>query len=1190
MAIVGPSIVIMKKIVKDSGFGGGFKPVLPRKKRKGDALEENVGDKRRSAKEPSGHSWGSEIDNTTESDSIDMEEKCLVEETSFDYEENSVLTNGDPNQMPKRPGIKTKKALSKLLGKIDFTDYGGMNNILLDSSLELPPTLKNLVNVSVRKSFALNIGLDERAFTSSKFSGIIRATFTSKLGLIKATKKAIDTKILVNANLKKSTGHSDQAVMLKEIPVEPSVKAVHAALSEFGSIKLIKMQLFDQIDHADLVAARWSILIRKDVVHTIIGHCSILFFVETNAHDIWDFIGSVSGKMCVINQHPITYAQARCAIVCFDLAESLNAVMGTTLVLKGVNLQWSCLGFSKCAKCEKTGHTSLDCSVNVDKSRLAAIYSKCSAPIAHFVAFNGMLWAKIASEFLFLLFPVKNGLVNPGSSLEMKPTLSVTFDIEKKFAVLESSLISLAGQISELAKRLNSFVLAVFQPSPGLGDIVMRESLGGTTSSKTAANLDSSASSKFVMCNVKGLNNPAKQDDVIHWHKDKNNLVSIFIELKLREKVCSWIVNKFDGVWVFTSGLESGHLGAGVVVIMNSSLVRHVYRVSEVPGWLLSIKLLFKNKLSVSVLELYASASHAVCFFQTDEINSFIAKAVNKSSFIILDSNFNENDLHKSTSFKRYLDLGLVNFLVRSVITIIHHNIFGVDEHFNTDHQAVFVSIDLGGLLDMYLNSLRKQNNFKGVTSANAVMFSSDFATSAVFLNLDTMWDAVHKIMCLSASGTFKKKWFKGYDEAFTKESSRFYKLELLVSKLIKASYLISSVKFASLHIEKSHVKTTVNRRIESFKSDKEHIIRSVLEQSFYKVVLDHLIVKDELLLEYVFNDAFLGIMCLVIFDKLLVVVFNLPEGKAAGLSGILNELWKHCDKLVLNMLLMLLNSCLIHNLKTFKQIQAESKVASVVSFMNSVGILDRLFSHQSHNLQYLIHIKINSLNNFLAGIMCIFFRSNLSLSGSPSSAFRHYGRTPMSLVLSESNYLRYVSSLWYYRIVFKWLNPYGPVPIWFNFSVQFLGSVSSLSIHSSSSDNCGFLDVFQSHNFGLISDKLLCANVDHLFVYMDRSLSSLGTLDMKTGAAIFFENIGMGLGVEVSGLMFSTMMELQIKNHLGVSGNEHANELAKTVVLSNWHLFHLVNEYYLRAGGATVSSNSRHFVQDVFWSVHYAQ
>ncbi|KAG9300604.1 hypothetical protein G9A89_005204 [Geosiphon pyriformis] len=188
----------------------------------------------------SGCFWSSETDNTTKSDSIDMKEKFLVEETSFNYEKNGALTSEDSEQTPKSSKIQTKKALSKPLGKINFLDDNG-DDILLDKSVVLPFPLKNLVNVSVRKSFALNIGLNKvagkfsqekytvvrklfseingfgRVSTPSKFAGIIKVIFTFESNLIKVTDKTTSAKIVVNTNLKKSAEWSNRAVVIKKI-------------------------------------------------------------------------------------------------------------------------------------------------------------------------------------------------------------------------------------------------------------------------------------------------------------------------------------------------------------------------------------------------------------------------------------------------------------------------------------------------------------------------------------------------------------------------------------------------------------------------------------------------------------------------------------------------------------------------------------------------------------------------------------------------------------------------------------------------------------------------------------------------------------------------------------------------------------------------------------------------------------
>ncbi|KAG9284330.1 hypothetical protein G9A89_007485 [Geosiphon pyriformis] len=1071
----------MKKSVESSGFVGGFKTVLSRKKRRGGVLEDNTGGKEGSAKVQSGHSWSSETGDTTESDSVDMEEECLVEETSFDYGESGALP----------------------LGKINFLDGNDNDDVLLDAPLVLLPPLKNLVNVSVRKSFALDLDLKAvegnsaqeklkkirslfsgingfgRASTPSKLLGIIRATFTSELGLMKATKKATGANIIVNTNLKRSAGRSDWAVVLKKIPVGTSAEAVRTALFEFETIKSIKMQLvglwqkavveFEHSDHTDLVAAKWSILIEKDAVRvarsdldkvswdTRDQHRALLYTLPmgTTAHDIWDFIGSVGGKMCVIDRHPITYARARCAVICFDSAESLNAIVGTMPVLRGANLHWSCLVSAKYAKCGKSGHTSLGCAIggrvssglssrkvlsDTDKSRLAAIYAKRSAPVACPVSFGGLSWVKIASGSFFPSFSGQNTSVEFGSSSKIDPSLPVLIKVNDRFAALECSLASLMEQVGKLAKRLDVLGPTVSQPSfrcqllvtPSSqnqgADVVMSESLGAVTSGEIvvgAVSFDVSLVSKLedsIKClieTVLGLSAKVDSfgDDIIHWHIEKNNLVSIFTESKLREKIRPWIVNKYDGVRVFTSGLESGYLGAGVTVIMNFFLARHVCKVSEVPGRLLSIKLLFKNKLSVSILGLYAGASSAVRFSQAGEVNSLIAKAVNESSFIVLSGNFNEDGSHRCASFKKCLDLGLVNALGGSscgklptwsnsqgvaktinfmfvssnlVNAIVGRNVFGVGKYFDTDHQAVSVLVGLGDLLDVQLNSVRRQANrdcwkydckgaddvkwakFKEDTVANAAVFHDNFLAARVLSDLDLMWVALRKVMCLSAEVVFRKKWFKEYDKIFNKDSSKFHKLELLVSKLVRAFHIDSAEEFTSLldrwegldsvnasavkslflsgshfnaiwsvlykvkkfyhaskmseveRVRESQIRSAIDKRIKSFELDKSHIIRSVLECPFHKVTLDHLVVDGELVLEpalvkakvdapleYVFNNAFSGVISLIDFDEMSSVVLNLPDGKAAGLSSISNKLWKHSDKSVLDMLLVLLNVCL---------------------------------------------------------------------------------------------------------------------------------------------------------------------------------------------------------------------------------------------------------------------------------------
>ncbi|KAG9291347.1 hypothetical protein G9A89_003451 [Geosiphon pyriformis] len=141
------------------------------------------------------------------------------------------------------------------------------------------------------------------------------------------------------------------------------------------------------------------------------------------------------------------------------------------------------------------------------------------------------------------------------------------------------------------------------------------------------------------------------------------------------------------------------------------------------------------------------------------------------------------------------------------------------------------------------------------------------------------------------------------------------------LSKLRK-SYHCSKMHKAKA-AEAAAIRHAIDRRMENFCTDKGHMIRSILDKPFHKVVLNHLVVDDELvldsgevkfkytLLQYVDNDAFSGVMDVIGFDELFQVIKYLPDGKAAGLSGIPNELWKHCDEIILKGLLNLLNLCL---------------------------------------------------------------------------------------------------------------------------------------------------------------------------------------------------------------------------------------------------------------------------------------
>ncbi|KAG9307152.1 hypothetical protein G9A89_016980 [Geosiphon pyriformis] len=370
--------------------------------------------------------------------------------------------------------------------------------------------------------------------------------------------------------------------------------------------------------------------------------------------------------------------------------------------------------------------------------------------------------------------------------------------------------------------------------------------------------------------------------------------------------------------------------------------------------------------------------------------------------------------------------------------------------------------------------------------SANAGMLSDEFDTAVKHSDLDVMWDVLCKIMMLSVNKIFRKKWFKNFDSVFTKVSLKFHRLKLLVLKIIKAfheeSDLINSnyvhsvlsgirksycaSKLAEfLAAREANIRSAIDRRMESFETNKDHTIRSVLKHFFCKVVLNHLVVNDKLIsepglvkskpLDYVFDKVFSGIMYSVEFSKLLDVVSILSDDKTVGLLGITNELWKHCDKSILDMLLVLLNLSL--SCKSVPGSWKETWVLMIPKPYKWEGVL--------------------------------------------------MNTCPIALIG-------------------------------------------------------------------------MALGADSLSIYTDGSLSNLGLVGYRTGVVAFFENVDLGLGVSVSGLMSSTLVELQTialalecvfflcsvnlfsdsqsalnACHSGVSGNECTDTIAGDAFLYNWYL-----------------------------------
>ncbi|KAG9304264.1 hypothetical protein G9A89_019826 [Geosiphon pyriformis] len=770
-----------------------------------------------------GISWGSKVNSVTSSISdlsnIENMANTIAEETSY-------AESGRDDNMDKTMPRKTRTQTFVLGNPLNDNDVVLDLPSCVDIGSNQLPLLRShaleMRNFNTTKSLMLNIELfavpgklvsDKLislkkifyhvdgfggASTPSKFSGIIRLSFTSEFSLNKTRKMAICKKILVNDDVRKANNCSDQEVIIKEISVDLPRLAVESVFSKFDKIALVEFELSKV---ANQVVSMWSIFMGKNSVHISRDqHRALLytFLVDTTAHDLSNLLVSYGGKSCFISHNLSLYVCDRCAVICFGNEVSKLAAIGTIPIFKGVSLHWAGLSLACCSQCKQFGHISVNCLMSENSGGYGRM-----AFIVRPVSFGDKTWAQVAgdsSSCMVLLDTSGVGSTSGINSLSMSFGSLDVSDLGGCLVFLECFLELLTDQVSGIMKKLSFVELVLLVPSSRVSPLNVSVSVVSVVETDMA--LDSGLT--LSIPSVFGAN----VSDAVLSSSGLKVLTSKVGGLKSKmsalEALIGSVLDKFDEVRIFTFGLDVSYLGAGVAVIMNNSLAHHISKVEEIPGWVVSVRLLFKGKLSVIVLGLYAGASSGTCFSQASEVNSFIAKAVNISIFIMLSGDFNESKSGRSVSFKgveKTIDYIFVSKNLSSAVA--KYWIGPVSEFFDTDYSAVMVSIDLGEFLNVQLNSLHKQANkdcwkfrirnadvakwskFKNCVSDKLLLVKDFFSEAKAGGNLNTMWAILEEGMVESADEVFIRHWFSEFQCPRNKHSLKFFGLELFVAKIV---------------------------------------------------------------------------------------------------------------------------------------------------------------------------------------------------------------------------------------------------------------------------------------------------------------------------------------------------------------------------------------------------------------------
>ncbi|KAG9286010.1 hypothetical protein G9A89_022686 [Geosiphon pyriformis] len=220
--------------------------------------------------------WGGKVKSSiSKISNVENMKKTITEKTSYLNLNASKTDKMIDDTMSKK--TQTRVFIVDCLPKTSLFDNRSNNNkilVLLSSKFkELKQLLlvrshiSNRYNFNSVKFFALNSNLSAvlskfssnklmavkrifyyidsfgRAFTLSKFSGIIKSSFISESSLIKTKELAICKKIFVNNNLMKVNNYSDWEVIIKEILIDFSKLAMESVFFKFGKIVSIKIQL-----------------------------------------------------------------------------------------------------------------------------------------------------------------------------------------------------------------------------------------------------------------------------------------------------------------------------------------------------------------------------------------------------------------------------------------------------------------------------------------------------------------------------------------------------------------------------------------------------------------------------------------------------------------------------------------------------------------------------------------------------------------------------------------------------------------------------------------------------------------------------------------------------------------------------------------------------------------------------------
>jgi len=163
---------------------------------------------------------------------------------------------------------------------------------------------------------------------------------------------------------------------------------------------------------------------------------------------------------------------------------------------------------------------------------------------------------------------------------------------------------------------------------------------------------------KIAILNVQGINKDEKFEDVIHWHLQERNDITILTETKLPTKIAEYKLKNLQKnlnniknpkkrkITAFWSHDELNPKGNGIGILLNHDMIgKHVTKHKYYKGRSIEITATFKGKRRLRIIGIYSPAGKdEENRRRKNELVNRIHNATNTTDWTIIGGDFNEDE------------------------------------------------------------------------------------------------------------------------------------------------------------------------------------------------------------------------------------------------------------------------------------------------------------------------------------------------------------------------------------------------------------------------------------------------------------------------------------------------------------------------------------------------------------------